>query len=303
MPARPQRPGRPPVAAAAADKSGCGFRERAPEILHARKARFDAVPLHHPPIGNIVRLLTREQIGSGMAEVSGNRLDPADNVRPLGLGAAQAAAGILHLLHLPVDAAKRLGRVGVDGALVMFPIADQANQKLQLRIHHAVIHLPGRGQALARDAPQLLVRFAIERQLSREGGLRVVLQRRIGRLKNAAVTICAEVGGRDRVEEKVPDEESIAEGLEALDRRPVLNLGAEPDRTADAPAACGASERAHAQGDQPRSARHFPLSTFFLLRNRPTAASLKQPTPSFPCRRARRRRRRDRRVSFPAART
>ena len=97
-----------------------------------------------------------------------------------------------------------------------------------------MIHLMVRRQALARDGLQLLVRFAIERQLSRERGLGIVLQRPVRRLKNVAVTICAEIRGGDRVEEKVSNEKTIAKGLEALDRGSILDLGAEPDRAAAA---------------------------------------------------------------------
>ena len=43
---------------------------------------------------------------------------------------------------------------------------------------------------------KLLVRLAIERKLSRERGLGIVLQRPVRRLKDVAVTICAEIGRR-----------------------------------------------------------------------------------------------------------
>ena len=163
--------------------------------------------------GTLPRLPTCQQIGSRVAEVGGNRLDPGHKMLPLRLGAPHAAADVLHLLHLPVDASKWLSCVGVDRALVIFPIRDQTDEKRQLRLHHAMIHLMRRRQAVARDGAEFLVHFPIERQLSRERALRIILQRPIRRLKNVAVAIGAEIGGGDRIEEKVSNEVTIAKDL------------------------------------------------------------------------------------------
>jgi hypothetical protein len=137
---------------------------------------------------------------------------------------------------------------------VVFPLADETNEKRQLRVHEAMVDLQVFRQQFRRDRTHFILGLSIERELPRQGAFGVVLQRTARRLKDIAVAVGSEIRRRDRVEEKMLDEKAIPDRLEALDR--ANSLGTITEGTAVV--GVGATDCCECKtGKEPRFACHF----------------------------------------------
>ena len=178
------------------------------EIGHVGLRAGDAVALDQAPVRDVPRRLAGEEVGLGRLHVGRHRLDPLHHQRPLVLGAQQSVAGVRHSLDLPVDAAERLGHVGVDAPLLVAPLGQLVHHVSRLRLDHGAVDpcLRGerpRGDGLERGDDRLQ-----ERHFGLHGGRAVVAQPAVGRRQRRVVPVAAEVGGGDRIElerlEEVP---------------------------------------------------------------------------------------------------